>query len=85
MISFKDHHDYSKNDIIQLVALAKAAGAVLITTEKDMVKFKGEDRIKLLADVPLFYLSIEHEFVKNGSVFDDLVEDAITRKYTTDK
>jgi len=85
MISFKDHHDYSTNDIIQLVDLAKAAGAALITTEKDMVKFKEKSRIKLLADMPLFYLSIEHEFVKNGNVFDKLVEDAITRKYTIEE
>ena len=85
MISFKDHHDYSANDIIHLIDMAKSAGAALITTEKDMVKFKEKSRIKLLADVPLFYLSIEHEFVKNGNVFDDLVEDAITGKYTIEE
>ncbi len=85
MISYKDHHNYSTEEIIELVEIAKAAGAALITTEKDMVKFKEKNRIKLLESVPLFYLSIEHQFVKNGSVFDDLVEDAITKKYTTEE
>ena len=84
MISFKDHHDYSTDDIVQLVGKAKAASAALITTEKDMVKFKEKNRIKLLEDVPLHYLSIEHQFVKNGNVFDNLVEDAITEKYTVE-
>jgi tetraacyldisaccharide 4'-kinase len=84
MISFKDHHDYSTADIVQLVGKAKAASAALITTEKDMVKFKGKNSIKLLEDVPLHYLSIEHQFVKNGNVFDNLVEDAITEKYTVE-
>lgn len=85
MISFKDHHDYSTDDILQLVGKARDAGAGLITTEKDMVKFKQKNRIKLLEGVPLYYLSIEHQFVKNGNVFDKLVEDAITEKYTTEE
>jgi len=85
MISYKDHHDYSTDDIILLVGKAKDAGAALITTEKDMVKFKEKNRIKLLEDVPLHYLSIEHQFVKNGNVFDNLVEDAINKKYTVEE
>ena len=85
MISFKDHHDYSADEILQLAAKARTAGAALITTEKDMVKFKQKNRVKLLVDIPLYYLSIEHEFVKNGNVFDKLVEDAITNKYTTEE
>jgi len=85
MISFKDHHDYTSDDIIHLVNKAKDAGAALITTEKDMVKFKEKNRTKLLEDVPLYYLSIEHQFVKNGNVFDKLVEDAITEKYTVEE
>lgn len=85
MISYKDHHHYSTEEIIVLVEMAKAAGASLITTEKDMVKFKEKNRMKLLADIPLYYLSIEHQFVKNGNVFDNLVEDAITEKYTTEE
>ena len=85
MISYKDHHDYSTDDIVQLVGKARDADAALITTEKDMVKFKEKNRIKLLEDVPLYYLSIEHEFVKNGNVFDKLIEDAIAEKYTTEE
>ncbi|MEN8247903.1 MAG: tetraacyldisaccharide 4'-kinase [Bacteroidota bacterium] len=81
MISFNDHHNYTANDIRKLVNKAKSAQASLITTEKDIVKFRNKEKIKLLEDTPLFYLSIKHRFVKNGSVFDKLVEDAIAEKY----
>ena len=85
MISYKDHYEYSTDDIIRLVGKARANGAALLTTEKDMVKFKEKNRLKLLEEVPLFYLSIEQEFVKNGNVFDELVEDAISTKYTIEE
>jgi tetraacyldisaccharide 4'-kinase len=85
MISFKDHHDYTTDDIALLVNRASEAGADLITTEKDMVKFKDKNRAKLLKEVLLYYVPIEHYFVKDGNVFDKLVEDAITDKYTTEE
>jgi tetraacyldisaccharide 4'-kinase len=85
MISFQDHHDYTAEDIAYLVGKASEAGADLITTEKDMVKFKDKNRAKLLIELPLYYVPIEHCFVKDGNVFDKLVEDAISDKYTTDE
>ncbi len=85
MINFKDHYYYSAEDIQELVAKANNAGASLITTEKDIVKFRDKNRVALLGDVSLYYLSIEHKFTKNGSVFDKLVEDAITKKYTVEE
>jgi len=85
MISFKDHYDYDTESILQLVSKARAAGAALLTTEKDMVKFKDKNRIKLLEDVPLYFLSIEHQFIKNGNVFDKVVADAIAEKYTIEE
>jgi tetraacyldisaccharide 4'-kinase len=85
MVSFKDHHHYSREDIKMLVDKAVAAGADLITTEKDVVKFRNRDNLKLLRNIPLYYLSIEHQFVKNGNVFDKLVLDAITEKYIVEE
>jgi len=85
MISFKDHHNYSAEDIRNLVEKAETAGATLITTEKDIVKFRQKGRTKLLGDTNLCYLSIEHQFIKDGNVFDKLVENAIKEKYTSDE
>lgn len=38
--SFKDHHNYSIDDIAKLLKIAKRKNADLITTEKDFVKIK---------------------------------------------
>ena len=81
MVPFKDHHFYSEGDVISLVEKAKSRGAVLVTTEKDIVKFRDKEKIKLLDGISLFYLAIEHQFLKDGNVFDDLVKDAIKEKY----
>ena len=39
--TFGDHHPYSKRDITQIVAAARAAGAAaVVTTEKDLVRLR---------------------------------------------
>ena len=81
-VTFSDHHYYTEGDILDLADKARAANASLITTEKDVVKFRDKNKIKLLEGVALHYFSIEHQFIKDGNVFDKMVEDAITDKYT---
>lgn len=85
MISFSDHYNYSTEDINELVAKAEKEGAALVTTEKDIVKFRDKQKIKLLNDVKLYYIAIEHQFIKNGNVFDKQIEDAVTDKYTEEE
>ncbi len=82
MLSYDDHYFYTVKDINHLVQKARNAGAALLTTEKDVVKFRDQEKFKLLQGVPLYYLPIEHQFIKNGNVFDELVHNAITEKYT---
>ena len=52
-----------------------AAGAVVVTTEKDVVKMDPE--IFISGSVPLLYLPIEIEFLKNGKDFDEMVLNAV--------
>ena len=85
MVSFGDHYNYSTEDINKLVAIAENAGAALVTTEKDIVKFRDKQKIKLLKDVQLYYIAIEHQFIKHGNVFDKQIEDAVTDKYTEEE
>ncbi len=40
-ISFPDHHAYTGADAVRLIAAADAAGAELVTTEKDAVRLLG--------------------------------------------
>lgn len=42
--SFPDHHRYTPDEIMRLVEAASAAGAVPVTTEKDLVRFPPEAR-----------------------------------------
>lgn len=41
---FPDHHPYTPDDIMRLVEAASAAGAVPVTTEKDLARFPPEAR-----------------------------------------
>ena len=42
--AYPDHHDFTRNDLRQLRTLAEAAGAHLMTTEKDIVRIPAIDR-----------------------------------------
>lgn len=60
--SFKDHEAYSVNKVDKILAQAKRAGAeILLTTEKDLVKFTG-----IRVDLPVYAIamkvSVEGEF-----------------------
>ena len=40
-VAFADHHAFSDDDVRDVLARAKAAGALLVTTEKDMARLSG--------------------------------------------
>jgi tetraacyldisaccharide 4'-kinase len=46
-VSFADHYQYKKSDILHLFRMAKQYGARLICTEKDWVKLAGNIRSKV--------------------------------------
>lgn len=41
-LSFADHHAFSEQDAVKLLAQAKRLGARLVTTEKDLVRLTGQ-------------------------------------------
>ncbi len=66
--SFPDHYDYKVEDIDRLIQLATDLDAMIITTEKDMVK------IRRVADYPrLVYLEIQMEFVKGEKATREII------------
>ena len=72
--SFKDHYHYTLKDLEELNQFSKAnPEAMLLTTEKDMVKIDTEQFKQLIVQMPLFYLPIETEFLKDGEDFDEMV------------
>jgi tetraacyldisaccharide 4'-kinase len=74
-ISFADHHVYSPADQVKICQAAAKANAVVVTTEKDVVKM--DPRVFRDERVALHYLPIEMEFMKNGKEFDEMVLNAV--------
>ena len=67
---FADHHRYSRQEIIDFVNAAKAAGAeMVVTTEKDAVRIPHLER----CDVPIYYLRIQIDILSGKESFDQCI------------
>jgi len=69
---FKDHHQYSMEDIKSIQRAAKVTTSIL-TTEKDLVKLIAPSMNGILNKKLWFYLPIETIFLNRGSEFDKLI------------
>lgn len=76
-IIFKDHHHYTAGDVRKMKQrFDRMAGRekIIITTEKDAVKFRSIQA--QIGDLPVYVLPVEHQFLFNeGARFDKLVRD----------
>ena len=72
---FKDHHDFTEKDLIEIKNQTYDNGMVILMTEKDMVKFIPFLNHELLEEIELYYLPIEIEFLttKMKSNFDEFI------------
>jgi tetraacyldisaccharide 4'-kinase len=70
--TFADHHPYGRADVEGLHAWARAlpGGAVVVTTQKDLVKL----RLALLGGRPLWALRVRLEFDAGREAIDRLLE-----------
>lgn len=66
VLTFPDHHHFSEKDISEIKS--KAEGKIIITTEKDFMRLKGN-----LPKEQLFYLPIKSEFLQNQEIFDKTI------------
>ncbi|WP_053404599.1 tetraacyldisaccharide 4'-kinase [Persicobacter sp. CCB-QB2] len=79
---FSDHHAYTEEELRKIAENFKASGAdFILTTEKDAVKLVVSAFDSWRKDLPLFYLPIEVEFLKDQMAFDALIKAAIEKKY----
>jgi tetraacyldisaccharide 4'-kinase len=69
-IRYDDHHQYTTADMAEMAERAKDSGAILVTTEKDAVKFPAESIAQY--ELPLYVLGIEIELTR-GQADVDLV------------
>ena len=69
---YPDHHHYRPRDITKLIERTRELGAtgVLLTSEKDIVKWEAKSLKMLWEGVPVFYLPIEMFFLPYGPDFD---------------
>ncbi len=77
IITFADHHDYSKKDIDTILkqydeVLGK--NKIMVTTEKDAMRLLNSPYLSRFENLPLFYLPIEVRFHESqGQDFDNQV------------
>jgi tetraacyldisaccharide 4'-kinase len=68
---YADHHRYTQQEIIETINQAVEAGAELIvTTEKDAVRFPLLDR----CDLPVIFLRVEIEMLSGSDAFNDWID-----------
>ena len=82
---FRDHHEYSLEDIRQIIQSISGRECSLLTTEKDMIRLSAFSSDQLISAQPWFYLPVEVEFLENGSEFDKLIIDKIKNKLNTNE
>lgn len=61
--SFPDHHFFKLEEINALLSYAKSEDALLITTEKDMVRIK-----KIIEDEAILYLEVDQYFLSGEEI-----------------
>ncbi len=72
--AWRDHHAYTAGDIAKLTALAQRHGAeALLTTEKDWVRLRPEQRQQLEATAPLRTAKLTARLVDEASVMEALL------------
>ncbi|MCH2046401.1 MAG: tetraacyldisaccharide 4'-kinase [Saprospiraceae bacterium] len=71
---YKDHYNYTLEDVIDLVTFANAKNAGLLTTEKDYARLCNEPAFKdLLQSASLSYIPIEVKFMQGQKEFNTFV------------
>lgn len=69
---YPDHHFYTKQDLEEIIEVAKREDALIITSEKDIVKIQ-----KVSRGVEAYYLGIEIDFQSGWEVFEGLLQKSL--------
>lgn len=71
-LKFPDHHNFTKKNISNIIDIfgSISGNKIILTTEKDAVRLKSIDALK---ELPIYYLEIEIEIIKNKKEFDNKI------------
>ena len=76
-LSFPDHHPYSKKDLDKIKAKFESlpgARKIIVTTEKDMVRFRDFDVVSEIISKNMYYIPLKISFLNNaGKDFDQKI------------
>jgi tetraacyldisaccharide 4'-kinase len=73
---YRDHYNYTLSDVKEWESFLKKhpdKKLSILTTEKDKVKLERNELTPVVSKLPIFYLPIETEFLRNGKDFDTLI------------
>jgi tetraacyldisaccharide 4'-kinase len=81
-IKFQDHHQYSHKDIQRIINIFNnqfTKNKILITTEKDLARLKGEKSFESLSKFPVFYIPVSMKIHPHnrGINFDQVIQDYV--------
>jgi tetraacyldisaccharide 4'-kinase len=74
--SYRDHYEFNSGDLKTwetYLTNHSDKNLSILTTEKDKVKLDKTEFGSIITKLPIFYLPIETEFIRNGNDFDTLV------------
>lgn len=71
-ISLRDHHNYSRKELLKVLSFAEEEGALIITTEKDMIKIR-----KLMISEKLLFLKVKVDFQKGEQELKEKIDHLI--------
>ena len=71
-LSFPDHHHFETAEVKKILELAQKHDAIVVTTEKDMVKLR-----RIVSDEKIHYLEIEVDFLNGKDKLIELVDRAV--------
>lgn len=75
-MAYADHHPYTRHDLSELQKLVESEPSVslsIVTTRKDAAKLADAGLQEITRQLPLFYVPIEVDFLRNHSMFDKLM------------
>ena len=68
-ISFPDHHNYNLEEINHILELAENQNAIIVTTEKDIVKLR-----RIISSNLIYFLPIDLNFIKGENHIRDAIQ-----------
>lgn len=70
--TFPDHHFFKLEEIKEILAIAKKENAIIVTTEKDVVRMK-----KIINDDSIFYLGVDLKFFTGEENMKNMIRETL--------